>query len=114
MIDEHNYNRDFSLLNLEHIRKRFGFIDIRLVTNQMVYITSKHDEWFIEYDKFADKLVFYHKNKMHITKNYHKENKMYMNIFQIFSYISRHDYKIFNVKNTKRKNRLMMLLNILA
>lgn len=92
-------NRDFTLLNLEHIKKRFNFKDIKLINNKL-YISSQQDEWYIEYVDYLDALILHHKNTRNITRRYHREKKRFVNIFQIFGYIRHHDNKIFN--NTRR------------
>lgn len=110
MKKQDNYDMDFTLLDLEHIEERFELKNVRMTDKNTLFVTSKFDEWYVEYSLVTEKLVLHHKNKKHVTKRFHKENMDFYNIFQVFGYIRHHDGKIFNRGNTKGQSRLMQLL----
>lgn len=101
---ESNYFIPFEEIDLDHIKSKYGFKNIRLV-NEMIYITTYNDEeFYIESDynegikDFTSRL--YHKNTKHNTDQYHEETKYFANIFMIFGYIRHHEQKPFDTKRT--------------
>lgn len=84
---------DFEALDLDHIKQRFNFRGVNVVGSK-VYVTSRHDEWYIEYWEDLEALILHHKNKRNVTSRYHREKRRFDNIFHIFGYIRNHDDKI--------------------
>lgn len=79
---------------LKGLCERYGFK--RKVFSDLVYITSKVDEWFLKIES-NNYSILYHKNNKHESNKYHKQSGKFKHMnglpsFEnVFKCISNHD-----------------------
>ena len=104
-----NCNVDFELLDRRHIERKYKLREVKLVGG-ILYIVSQRDEWYIQANEYGV-LELFHKNKWNDTRKYHKESRKFKTVFNIFSYLNRHDEYIYE-KSFKqiRMDRLFQMI----
>lgn len=89
-----DFNLDFTLLNLEHLKKRFCLKKLELYGDTL-FVTSQQDDWYLRYNENSMKVLLWHRNTRNNTKSFHKENLSFSNVIQVLGYIHHHDKKVF-------------------
>lgn len=88
---------DFKRLDFKGITRAYGFKNTKLA-GDVIYITSKHDEWYVRYDDRLDAPILHHRNTRHCTNRFHRENMRFHSVYDVFEYINYHDKKLLSFK----------------
>lgn len=98
-------------MKAEQLAEQYRF-KIRDMGNGLIYITSKHDEWYL--DILPRYVEIYHKNTRNVTKRYHS-HKLVSTLEDAFKSIHNHDVFTDRYKNrpSKKKKRMDYLFNLI-
>lgn len=107
-----DFNLDFTLLNLEHLKYRFDLKKLELYGDTL-FVTSQQDDWYLRYNEHSQKVLLWHRNTRNNTKSFHKERMYFNNVIQVLGYIHHHDKKIFSLghSGTYKKTKIELLFD---